>query len=527
MRLSPKNSERAKRLSNFWKLFRKSKLGLLGLVMLAFFVSLAALAPFLTPYDPYKGTGISSAIASPSWMTLFDSKLAPDAYLIPDSLMTTPQSFQSFSFSAAVGGNTSQLVPGAMTATSDKWSVMNGSQVLETVTVSYLPGRSNGSLQIAFDKLAPFTGQLTLSVSKTFQYSSPPPPKFRVIFDLWLQKTSTASYRTSVSMTNPEGKTFNLWDSFNKYNSVVVGGQGLSSNPLPVSSYSIDSYLISPQAKILYFGSSVANAASGVFNTTGTYKVGVAFVFAGQSTGTESATFNLSGLQVRIDGSASGLLGTDQLGRDIFTQLVYGTKWALFVGVLAALIGVALGMAVGLVAGYVGSFVDEGLMRTADFVLVLPFIPFIIVLAVLIHPNIVVLTWIIALLGWPGIARLIRSLVLSLKARAFVEAAKASGAGTRYILLRHMVPNVSPIALTQMVLFIPAAIVTLTAVTFLGLGDPTIIDWGYMTNEAYQYGFRNWWWIVPPGILIALLSSSFLFIGFAMDQILNPRLRKR
>ncbi|MBI3858917.1 MAG: ABC transporter permease [Thaumarchaeota archaeon] len=428
---------------------------------------------------------------------------------------------------AFVSGQNLSLSEPVAGPSGESWSIRNATTDLGSLSVAYSKTGSTGAILVSFQKTTSFSGTIGVSLVRSVEYSYPPPPRFRVPFNITLQKSSTVGYRFALSIINPNHTEYRIWDSVNKYSTIQNGGGGFSSSNLTAPSYTIDSYLVSPLTKTVWFGDSTANAAKRIFATHGTYEVKMGMAIRPGLASTEGAKFTLTGLQVKIDGDASGLLGTDQLGRDIFTQLVYGTRWALYVGVLSASLGVALGLAVGIVAGYIGGVLDEFLMRIADFVLVLPFLPFLIVLSVLLRPSITTITWIIAILGWPTIARIIRSIVIGLKSRAFVDAARASGASTGRILLRHMLPNVSPIAFTQLVLFIPGAIITLTAITFLGLGDATIVDWGYMTNAAFVHNFRAWWWILPPGILTALLSSGFLFVGYAMDSILNPRLRRR
>jgi peptide/nickel transport system permease protein len=137
---------------------------------------------------------------------------------------------------------------------------------------------------------------------------------------------------------------------------------------------------------------------------------------------------------------------------------------------------------------------------------------------------------IIGLLAWPGFARLFRSQVLSIRERPFIEAAKASGAGTAYIITKHVFPNIIALVYVNLALSVPAAIVGEAALSFLGLGDPTVITWGKMlelARGAGSAGSLTWWWIVPPGIGIAILSLSFILIGYSLDELFNPRLRRR
>ncbi len=517
-----------KRFRDTWKLYRRNKLGMTGLAILSFFMILAAIAPLLTPYDPYKDQGISSALARPSWFTIFNPHVSRDAFLLEDPKLARSDSFKLFRYSAEIVGTDISLTSPNHVDDRVEWSLRKQGKEVGMLSIAYASKTEGGSINISLDRKSVLTNEtIQTTLLRPFNYTFAPPPKFRVNFQLTTEIPPETRYRLSVFIVTPEGKNYRLWDNVNKYDSIVLGGAGFSAKNLTAQQFSIDSYSVTPAAKTIIFGDSTVNAARKIFATEGSYKVGMTFAIRDTAETAGSVRFSVTSVQAKIDGDVSGYLGTDELGRDIFTQLIYGTRWALYVGVLAAIIGVVLGVAVGSISGYIGGIVDEVLMRITDFLLVLPFLPFLIVIAILIHPSVNVITWIIALLGWPFIARLIRSVVLSLRSRSFVEAAKASGASTRYILIRHMLPNVSPIAFTQLVLFIPSAIITLTAITFLGLGDATVVDWGYMTSEAFRYGFRNWWWILPPGLLIALLSASFLFVGYAMDEILNPRLRKR
>jgi peptide/nickel transport system permease protein len=179
-------------------------------------------------------------------------------------------------------------------------------------------------------------------------------------------------------------------------------------------------------------------------------------------------------------------------------------------------------------------------MRFNDFLLVLPFLPLIlVVLEILsvsgaarsVNTEFLILLF-IGLLGWNGIARIIRSQVLSVKQRQFVEASKALGARDRYIIRKHILPNVMGLVYANVALTVPSAILTEAALTFLGFGDPSTISWGTMLSNA-QNAFTSalhsfvWWWFFPPGIAIAAIAMAFIFVGFSLDSILNPRLRQR
>jgi len=228
--------------------------------------------------------------------------------------------------------------------------------------------------------------------------------------------------------------------------------------------------------------------------------------------------------------SSTHWLGTDFMGRDIFSQLLMGARIAFMIGISAALMTVAIGTTFGLLAGYFGKTVDFLLMRFADIILVLPDLLVIIILSAVIGKlsiwNIVV---VIALLGWAGTARVIRSQVLTLKERPYVDAAKLAGSHPFGVIHRHIVPNIIPLSLLYMTFRVTSAILVEAALSFLGFGDTSTVSWGMMLQWCWKTGnmFRAPYWLLPPGISISLITLSFYLIGRAMDEIVNPRLRER
>ncbi len=241
----------------------------------------------------------------------------------------------------------------------------------------------------------------------------------------------------------------------------------------------------------------------------------------------------MSGVDPEIDTSTGPstrhLLGTDFMGRDIFSQLLTGARVALLIGVSAAFMAVAIGTMVGMVAGYFGGIVDTLLMRLADIVMVLPGLLVILILSsVAGQLSIWNLVLIIALLKWAGVSRIIRSQTLSLKVRPYVEAARVAGASHTRIMVRHMLPNVLPLSFLYMTFGVTSAILIEASLSFLGFGDPSTVSWGMMLQWVWKTGhmFKAPYWLLPPGICISLITLAFYLVGRAMDEVLNPRLRK-
>ncbi|UCE81063.1 MAG: ABC transporter permease [Methanobacteriota archaeon] len=222
-------------------------------------------------------------------------------------------------------------------------------------------------------------------------------------------------------------------------------------------------------------------------------------------------------------------LGTDYEGHDILTQVMFGTRAELLVGVSAAFFSVVIGTIVGLVAGFYPGLVGELLMRATDVMLSLPYLVIMLLFAAAFGPSLFNIIIIFAILSWAGIARVIRSVTLTTRKRAFVDAARVSGASDTRLIFRHIGPNVIPYTFLYMTFMISGAIVTEAILAFLGFGDPNAITWGMMLQflQISGHSLDAPWWLLPPGIAITLLSLAFYLIGRAFDEVVNPRLRRR
>lgn len=241
--------------------------------------------------------------------------------------------------------------------------------------------------------------------------------------------------------------------------------------------------------------------------------------------------------------SATHLLGTDELGRDILNLTIHGTRISMVIGLLATIVTILLGVFVGIVSGYVGGRVDVFLMRITDFFLVLPTFVLALILAPIIldliganssvfgiRVTLLVIVVVIGVTSWASTARIIRSQTLSVKERAFVGRARVIGSGGGHIMWRHILPNVMNLIVANTVLVFGGSILTETTLSFIGLGDPFAPSWGQVLNAAESAGAMGlgaWWYVVPPSVCIVLVVLAFTLVGSALDDVLNPRLRVR
>src|SRR3954454_8664319 len=223
-------------------------------------------------------------------------------------------------------------------------------------------------------------------------------------------------------------------------------------------------------------------------------------------------------------------LGTQNDGISVLALVIEGSRVSLFVGLGAALISMFLGTVIGMWAGYKSNVTDAVLMRLTDVFLVLPWLALAIVLAAMFGRNFWIIILIIGLTSWAGTARLVRAQVLSVKERTYIERSRALGAADRHVVLKHIMPNLMPVIFANTILTIAIAILSESQLSFLGLGDPKSKSWGAVIEEAFNSGalsLHAWWWLLAPSLCIVLVVLAFTMVGFAMDEIINPRIRER
>jgi peptide/nickel transport system permease protein len=525
---------KSRRLASFRKFlseYRRSRLGIAGVVIILFFSVLALSAPLLTNHNPITDQNLAAPYSVPQWARIFPqySKYPLDTMLLQGTQLSTQSDLANWKITSLPSASDSSK------------GFVNYSTTSSGLELNFVKGTSQFSI---FNSQS---GIPTIMLNQTFNYPwvAPCGMTAGITVEPLSQNISLNDFSLDIYMTAASGKTYQVMSpdvytnrvdvyQSSQFKTLTQFEKGVQYNFVADSKDPFVNEIASSSSQVHTNQYGACGVASAIFSKSG--KITISYIISILT----SSKILVSNPFVYIPGSAYGVLGTDDLGRDVWSQFVYGARISLAVGLVAALIAVVLGTAVGLTAGFVGGMVDEGLMRFNDFLLTLPFLPLVLVLLVLInlsHLNQVINTetvilLLLALLGWNGIARVIRSQVLSIKQRQFVEASRALGGKDRHIIWRHVLPNVMGLVYANVALSVPSFILLEAALTFLGFGDPSLISWGTMLANAESsvtsahYGFV-WWWFLPPGIAIAVLSMAFVFVGFSLDAVLNPRLRQR
>jgi len=497
-----------RRLKGFLGLFVRNRRGILGVGIIVLFLFVSLGASLLTPYDPMAIVAFPRKgylYAKPTWYSyLFPNEnVSSNIDVISDPDFKTAESVRELEFSSTPGTQ-------------------------DYVRADFAPDKGYeglGSAAIKFERAAstnPY-GLIEASLTKSFTYTySFPPKEFQGYVALTVDNPQNVSMETRLILERVGGSQI-VWSD--KDFEEVEGGWVIPDPRMDSDSSTTGKFLgdmLGPEW--------TQNPVKMMFPQSGEYRFGIEVVLNDTNAGQDThAAVYIDSLWLKVLGNSFGLLGTDQYGRDILTQLLYGTRISLFIGLVTALLTTALGLLVGITAGYVGGYVDQFLMRFTDMLLVIPEVPLFIVLVAVLSPGLWNLILVMTILGWTGFARISRSQTLSLKERPFVEAARAVGGGRFHIILRHIVPNVMSLVYVSLATAVPAAIINEAWLSFLGLYDPNIMTWGRMLHdvESIGEGIFMWWWVIPPGICIAAISLSFILIGYALDDILNPKLRER
>jgi len=227
--------------------------------------------------------------------------------------------------------------------------------------------------------------------------------------------------------------------------------------------------------------------------------------------------------------SGEHLFGTDDMGLDIYSQVIWGTRTSLQVGFLTVLIALVIGVPVGLISGYFDGLISSLAMGLTDVFLTLPVLPLMIIMAAVIGSDIKNIALVIGLFSWPKLARITRASTLSVRNMEYINAAEVLGASNFKIMTKHVLPNVSGPILVNMTIIIATAILSEAGLSFLGLGDPLTWSWGKILENAHQSGsfLSAWWYSLFPSLAIMFFVISFNFIGMGIREALNPKLRQR
>ena len=485
------------RASGFWSVYKQNKKGLVGIGLILFFILFALFGPMLSDNHPVNDWDVGGRRVPPMWF----KNLPGYQNLVPNLKPIIDVGFEdSMELSA--------------------WDIVTSSEDSFTVTHSmegYESGSGPGSILTSLIREASGPASADIKISKTFTWSYASPPKrFRSDVSFKAEGVEGARLNVRIVLVDVLGDEYVLWQRY-------ISSDIKWSKP----EYKVDSYSI--KVKMIFPEGVFADPAHKIFSRAGDYEFYFEASFDDIDLDSKATTrLYVDDMNIELMGTCYGLLGTDQWGRDVYSQLAHGAKTSLLVGLLSAFISVSIGLTVGLFAGFTGGLVDDVSMRFADMLLVIPFLPLLLILIAILGQSVMNIILIISLLGWMGFSRTVRSQVLSLKERAFIEAARAAGGSTTHIAIRHILPNVMGLVYVSLATNVPAAITAEAALSFLGLGDPSIMSWGQMLHDIVYYAaIKELYWVVPPGLCIALLAVSFVMIGFSLDEILNPRLRRR
>jgi len=458
------------KLNEFWSEFRKVKSGVVGLVFLIIFVLMIIFEPLISPFPE----------AGKRWRDITywedNSKSAPPVWI--------------------------NLFTGKKYARSETLT-----EPIENIT-------DNGRVKITeyeFD----------------YDYKADRPPG-----DIIFRTEATGNLLFITEIIRPDGETVSLtrnnYNFSNKSNVRIALSNDSKNGAYELATkFDKENTLSIPKQSIDGFNILFSKAQENMVNThealKGTYKIRIRILNPGSNGVLENP-------RVIISGSVSGILGTDNSKRDIWSGIVAGVKWAMLIGLLTSALSVAIGVIYGVISAYLGGFADSLLQRIYEIFVSMPVLPVLIVLGAVFKPSIWIMIIIMCVFFWTGPVKTVRSIGLQIKEETYIEASKAIGATNTRIIFKHMIPLLIPYSFASMALSVPSAIVYEATISMLGLGDPSITSWGQILQDANSAGAviqGLWWWVVPPGLMISLVGMTFAFIGFAMDKILLPKLKTR
>jgi len=526
-----------KGIRGFWTEFRRTKRGFIGGIVIFLFILTATIGPSLTTLDPL----------APQWPGYYPAGSIPASLelCVPTWYRQLPGGADKYSENMEVVSDYKFSSSDALTA----WETKINDPNLASVTYNARRGSQNdGALEISYSRQAGETSSeggtiVTMLYDFTYPYRQYPKQfwiHMSYLVEGSVSQNTVVSLRFSFLRKDTEPLVNYIYPAY-----LITSEDSLIVYHYPLTTFSFTQpsqewnheWIRSMRPDIFNDPKYYLNPGEKVFPKEGNYTFVVEVIFNDADASPKNVTVFLDNVDVLLYGSAFGLLGSDGVTggpRDILTALLHGAQISVIVGLLVASFSVCIGLVLGLTAGYFGGLTDEAIMRFADFLIGLPGLPLLIVLAVILKPSVFNIVIILVFMGWMSFSRNIRSMTLTLRERAFVEAAKASGSSKSRILFKHIMPNVFPLVYLALAVSVPGAIVAEASLSFLGLFDPTRITWGRMFNEftrsgvALTKGFSEYWfWVFPPGIAISALAISFILLGYSLDEILNPKIRRR
>ena len=482
---------------DFIRRYMKRKIGVFGLIVMILFVGLALSAPVIAPHDPVSDTYLAEPFAPPEWYSLISRQYAN----LPKTTF----------YGMDIG----------------EWKVESLGSLKEYAEVA--KDMDENAFIIRYLNPTDAEGNFTFMAEYTFEYPYETLKTFIYRIRLQIQNFYEYDYiandgleaKLTMYISKVGKKQFILYDS------TFFGNISYMENPLTIYSTNVEVLQLN---NLTTFD----NLAERVFRGPGRYRVTLALTindYGGEPGRERKMEVYLQPINLEAKGMVYGLLGTDYLGRDVWSQFVWGSRVSLAVGILVAIIVLFIAIPLGMIAGYKGGVTDRLLISIFDIIYILPVLPIILLVTMMLRrPSLFAIIALIAIFSWTGLARQIRAWTLSLRERPFVESIKVIGASDAYIMFRYILPQMAPLLVYYITVIIPGAILTEAGISLLGLGDPTTTSWGMMIQEA-QAGAAilkgAWWWVMPPIAGIILLCMAFIFIGFTLDEIVNPRLRRR
>jgi peptide/nickel transport system permease protein len=482
------------RLIGVWKRYYEVKHGLIGMIIVILFILMAIMAPILFPQYPGELARVGPNYAAPDWTSFTDPDTPPIKNYLKDSRFEDESAWDFTSTDLNTGNPDDR-----------------GSYAYDTD--DFISGTRSVKLTIT-DNSTTESFATSVRAITTFDYNYSSPTWVTIKYQMKSNITGNLNHNSIVPYIRlhmpPDNPLGPIADTLAR----------IESRPRFPTEWTEYSRNITYLAFVYIFeqDSSVSFEFGLEFATTNIVATEIG-----------TAKFWFDDIEIIVFPPFWGPLGTTDKGQDVMAQLFWGCQVSLYVGIIATLIGVIVGLIVGLVAGYFPGIIDEVLMRVVDFFLIIPTLPIMMVLAAVLSPSLEVTTMIIAIFAWPGPSRVIRSQVLVEKEKAYVEAAKAAGAGDVYVIFKHVFPNVLTLVFVQLATGVSGAILAESGLSFLGLTPQNLVSWGLMLQASYATGALingAWWFVIPPGIMIVLLSMGFVFIGYAVDIAMNPRQRK-